>query len=243
MIMLQDDFASKIKIHAFIISWHGMHEKAARIAESIFHLVDELTVIYSNNSGTIESGAGNWVSVPDDWFYGKKFAECLRIYKSGIMLQIQADAISDAWPKVIDRCKNNYLAYKDLGVWAPNIDGTPHFFDQVFIGYMKDTSLAIVTQTDGVVWALAPQVLLRLGQLNYDVNNLGHGIDWFAICYANAHNLLVVRDMSLVVSHPTTRGYDSKNAQIQMRDFFKQMTFQEEAQYYLLDDYMKSRTV
>ena len=57
-----------MNIHAFIICWTGMEDNARHIASAIEHEVEQLTVIYSNQSGTIEAGAGHWVQVPDEWF-------------------------------------------------------------------------------------------------------------------------------------------------------------------------------
>ena len=48
----------QIKIHAFIISWNGMQEKASVIADSIKEHVNQLTIIYSNEENREEFGPG-----------------------------------------------------------------------------------------------------------------------------------------------------------------------------------------
>ena len=208
-----------------------MEENARHIARAIEHKVDHLSVVYSNKAGTTETGAGHWVKVPDDWFYGRKFSECLRLHSGTIMLQIQADAASDSWHEVIDRCRQAYSLYDDLGVWAPDIDFTPWDMDRVKIARIPGTSFAAVLQTDGIVWSLSEPVIERMRRFDYEQNNLGWGIDWAAICYAFTHDLLVLRDTSICVTHPQGTSYDKPIASKQQTAFLSQMTLQEKIMY------------
>ena len=216
--------AKDIRIHAFIICWSGMEDNARHIARSIHHLVDELSVVYSNKNDTIETGAGNWIQVPDTWFFGKKFQTCLQLHTGGILLQIQADAASDNWPALVNHCKSAYAQFDNIGVWAPNVDYTWWTDDRVLIRHIESSKMVMVAQTDCTVWSFSENVLQRLRAFDYDHNNFGWGIDWVAIAYSVANHLLVLRDMSITIKHRQETGYKKEEAEQQMNNFFKQMT-------------------
>ena len=230
--------AGAFSIHAFIICWTGKEESARHIAHALAPHVAHLTVIYSNNSNILQEGAGEWVMVPDDWFYGKKFVKCLELHRGQIMLQIQADAQYDNWPQVIKRCQYAYQTYRGLGVWAPDVDYTHFTLDKVILGTAPGGEHAMVAQTDGIVWSISPPVLQRLREFNYEQNNLGWGMDWAAASFALAHNMLVLRDLTIKIGHPKGSGYDMDLAATQQRQFLMQMLPQELVQYALLSAYV-----
>lgn len=229
-------------VHAFIICWPGKEESARRIADAIQPAVEYLTVIYSNKNGTTEQGAGDWVKVPNDWYYGKKCQECLRLHTGEIMLHITADVVTHDWPQLVSRCKSMHVQYDHLGVWAPDIDYTDWNLETVKIADIKDSQLALVAQTDSIVWSLSAPVVKRLQELDYECNNYGWGIDWFAVSYAIANNMLVLRDMSVKVMHPKGTGYGGTLASRQMYLFLAQMTPQEKIQFTLLHAFTDKTT-
>ena len=157
------------------------------------------------------------------------------------MLQIQADATSENWPQVIRRCREAHVAYKDLGVWSPDVDCTHWHIEHVRIAQLKDTPFAVVLQTDGIVWSLSESVIQRLREFDYESNNLGWGIDWAAISYAMSHGLMVLRDTSITIRHPKDTGYDKKLASQQQRVFLSQMSLQEKMQFELLNTFIAVR--
>lgn len=228
-------------MHAFIICWTGMEENARAIAEAIVDDAEFLTVIYSNNQESDTTGPGTWIRVPDAWFYGMKFRECLRLHRSGIMLQIQADANSADWGKVLRNCRQAHADHAMLGIWGPDLDYTPWNIDIAKTGDLEKGRLALVAQTDGIVWSLSEQILARLGELDYECNNIGWGIDWIAIAYARCHNLLVARDLSITIQHPSGTAYSRDLATEQMQAFLAQMTAQEADQYMLLNSFIGQR--
>lgn len=223
------------RIHAFIICWSGHEEHARQIAGALESSVDFLTVIYSNPSEQPETGAGEWIRVSDDWFYGRKCAETLRLHAGDIMLHVTADAKSDDWPQLVRRCRSIHEQYDDLGIWAPDIEYTDYLTETVRIASLGDPRLLLVSQTDSIVWSMSAPVVRRLRELDYECNNLGWGIDWFAISHATANNLLVIRDMAVKIIHPRGTGYSDAHAISQMQEFLAQMTPQEKVQFALLD--------
>lgn len=234
---IADGGDSHVGVHVFIISWKGMRDRANQIASAVRDFADEVTVIYSNENDFTETGEGCWIRVPNDWFYGKKFEECLRRHTSGVMFQIQADAFSENWGRVIEKCREAYSKQPDIGVWAPNVDFNAWVTERVAIRQIDSSGVVAVANTDGVVWSISESVVGRLRELNYSVNNLGWGVEWAAIAYAMANNLLVLRDLSLTIFHPKGSGYGREVAGVQMDEFFSQLTAQEFIQLNILRKY------
>src|SRR5579859_2995411 len=126
-----------LRIHAFIISWEGHRDKAAKIAASLKDATSFLTVIYSNRANEPEEGPGEWIKVPDDYFYGRKFRSCLDRFRGDIMLQIQADAESDDWLEVIRSIEHCYSAIPKLEIWSPEVDYSYWTTQKVSIGQTR----------------------------------------------------------------------------------------------------------
>lgn len=218
---------TKQTIDAFIISWTGKEENARKIAAEVVDKVDRLFVIYSNATNTPTDGAGEWVQVPDAWFYGKKFEACLQRLSGDLMLQIQADASCDDWGRLIERCRTCFREREQLAVWAPEVDYTPYPLSRVKIIEAGPAELVHVAQTDGIVWTLSRDVCERLRDYDYDVNHFGWGMDWASVCYAYANDREVLVDAAIHVDHPKTRGYKGDDARRQMHLFLEQMTGRE----------------
>jgi hypothetical protein len=212
-------------LYVVIISWDGMHDRAAAIAKAIEGHAERLDVIYSNHAATPEEGAGQWHRIAHEAYFGHKFRLSLDLHDGADepMLQINADAETDDWPALVAAARAAFDRDPSIGVWGPEIDWTPWPTDLVATGASDAAGLLDVLQSDGVVWALAPAVLSRLSQLDYQANNLGWGIDWAAMSLAHAAGLRVVRDPSVLVRHPESRGYDSAAAEAGMETFLAQL--------------------
>lgn len=234
-----------MKLHAFVISWHGRHRAALRIVQNLAGTVEHLTVLHSSADGTGHAQAtpdgAEWLDVDNAWYYGRKFEHCLHLHRGEVMLQIQADAEHHDWQAVVRRCRETFAAHAELGVWAPEVDFTPFPLQETRVRSLPGGHWHQVVQTDGIVWALAPRVLARLRQLDYACNNLGWGMDWAAIAHAHAHGLLVLRDTALTITHPRGSGYDPKVATAQKAAFLAQLTAQEQAQLVLLQNHLRGQ--
>jgi hypothetical protein len=217
-----------------IISWQGQHENAAHIARALIDAPDlRVFVIYSNAAEAAETGAGEWIGVPNAHFFGWKFRRALDCVREDAraMVIIQADARAADWSGLLARCSKCFKGMPDLGLWAPRITYTPWIPQRVDIAPVAGTDLMQVAQTDGIVLGLASPVDARLRQLDYGDNNLGWGIDSVAIAFSLAHGLMVVRDDGCRVEHPKSRGYDWRLAVQQWRQFLLQMTEAEKCIY------------
>ena len=89
-----------------VVSWQGHAERSRHIARQIAGLPGvRLRVIYSNAEGERENGPGTWQQVPDDHFFGRKFAAALRDFDGDVLLLVQADALCTDWPAIVARCR------------------------------------------------------------------------------------------------------------------------------------------
>lgn len=224
----------RVPVHACIVCWTGREEAARAIASGLGGCVAQLTVVYSNAEDRDERGAGDWVKVPDAWFYGRKFRRLLDAHRGGVLLLVQADAQCDDWDGLARRCAEVFAADPALGVWAPDIDYSPFPIDLVALRPLPGTSLCEAVHTDGIVWGIAEPVVHRLRQMDYDCNNLGWGIDWAALAFARTARLRIVRDRALHVRHPKGSGYGIRAAREQMARFLTQLTPAERRQVALL---------
>lgn len=235
-------------LHAFVIGWTGRESAAIKIAQALEPAVERLTVVYSRARGEDLHGAGDWQRVPDDWFYGRKFAACLGYFEGDVMLQIQADALCDDWPRLAMRCRSAFAGVPSLGVWAPRIEHVPLTSTLAsqsppFTTIMRysGSELESVSHTDGIVWACRADVADRMRRLDYKVNNFGWGIEKAAICHAMSHDSLVLQDSGLRVGHRTGRGYPEHEAVLQLHEFSRQLTPMERVQYQLLAEHAALR--
>jgi glycosyltransferase involved in cell wall biosynthesis len=227
-----------IRVHVFVIAWHGVESNARHIAQSLDGLADSLTVIYSTRDGQSLTGPGKWEQVPNEEYFGKKFQRVIDAFQGDVCLLVHADAFHDSWADVLEKCRTAFVERRaQLGVWAPDVDHKAVPTQVARLLFLDKHGQCAVTQTDCVVCAFGSPVMDRLKQLDFSQNNLGWGIDWAAIAYAYTHHLLVVVDQTLTVKHAPGRGYASEEAQRQMVSFLKQLTPQEQLTYRLLESY------
>jgi hypothetical protein len=216
-------------VEAFIISWTGQHTNARSLAQTMSRLVDRVTVIYSDRAKLEVSGAGQWVQVPDDWFYGRKFKAILDRFAGTILLQITADVTCSNWPLLI-QCMGQRFREMDVGVWSPHISFSGSSLEKVSIGPVSDSSLHLVTSTDSIVWAMRADVAERMRRLDYVCNNVGWGIDVAAAMHSHAMGKLVLIDAGIEVEHPPGRGYNNELARQQAQAFLWQLSLREQMQ-------------
>lgn len=228
-------------LSVFIVCWPGKESNAELIARQIHGHVDQLVVIYSTKDTSTLNGFGDWVQVPDSWYYGKKFARSLELNVCSHMLHIQADAHFDDWKILIDQFKHATHNLGNLGIWSPDCNNTVWNTSSVKILPSPDKRYVFVAQTDCIVWGMTEPVIRRLKLLDYEFNNLGWGIDWVAVTFCFTRNLLVARDLWVAVRHEMGTGYETNEAAKEMSKFLKQLSPQEKIMYKLLNQFINSR--
>lgn len=226
-----------------IISWAGQHASARAIASSIAAEADRLSVIYSHPDEAGVQPGDTWHCVPDDHFFGPKFAKALSLTAPNeAMLLVHADTEFHNWAHLVRRCREAFVTVPNLALWAPDFTYTPWTTKLVALPKPSndgDPALVPVVQTDGIVVAFCPATLGRLRALDCARNNLGWGIDWAALAFAYAGGRPVLRDTSIKVTHLKGRGYGRGDAQAEMQRFFSGLTHAERQQITLLHSFFR----
>lgn len=221
-----------------VISWHGFGDRARHIAQQLNGLPGvRLRVIYSNATETPERGAGSWLQVPNEHYFGAKFSAALPDFDDDVLMIVQADALCEDWRGMVQRCQLRFAQRPRLGLWAPRIAYTPWLPKRVDIRLLPGENMTEVAHTDAIVLAMSREVVQRLRDLDYRENNIGWGIDWIAICHCYTRGLAVLREDELAIAHPPSRGYDSRQATAQWLAFMQQMTEAEQAMFEILKRY------
>ena len=228
-------------MNIFIISWAGQHENAHLIAEQVLKITTKVSIIFSDpNSNFNFNVPCNLIKRPNDLFWADKFKSCLDSTGDDGFLLIHADCTCTNWELLVKRCSFISLNLKELGVWAPQIDGTP--FDLSSSGMFKiyNGELVLSALTDGIVFYLSPQIISRMRQAEYEKNKFGWGIARLFCATAHVNNKLVVIDTTVKVHHPSDkRGYSSHAAHLGRIEFLKQFSMRERIEIQLLDTYVQ----
>ena len=175
-------------------------------------------------------------------FWSDKFEACLdECADNDIMLVIHADCNCDDWVEMLARCRSAFAHMKDMAIWAPRLTGTPWRLEGTRIQRIAGTKYSIVAHTDGIVFALDPALYPRMKQANYSDNLYGLGIDWLFMCAAHACGMIAITDEGVVVHHPISRGYSSKEAQAHMDTFMAQLREDELEAYTKLNTHINRR--
>lgn len=232
-------------IHVFIISWHGQHERAAAIAQSLGNIADRLSIIYSDPDTQPACLNGfSLIRRDNQLFWADKFQACLeQCAQDAIMLVIHADCRCDDWPRVIALCRAAFARFAELGIWSPKLTGTPWRLERTRMRRISGSDYSVVAQTDGLVFALSPALYPRMRQADYSGNLYGLGIDWLFICAAYARGMTAITDEAITVHHPITRGYSTQDARAQKHAFLRQMSDEEQQAYRQLKAHMRVRKI
>jgi hypothetical protein len=222
--MTPNEGGSQARLHIVVFCWPRVYDNVIHICQSVNNLGHRVTVIDASGRAPCEIRNCHWVSINSDWYYGSKFYYAAKLFDGDLLLQIQGDAYSDNWEAVIAACLERFAAFPHLGVWSPEFDNTGWPTRNVFLGPIPGSDLAIVSQTDCIVWALRREVVDFLLRLDYTDNNLGWGIDWAAMVGVYGRALIAVRDQRITISHAAGKGYEVEEAYRQMFAFLNQLT-------------------
>jgi hypothetical protein len=225
----------------FIISWAGQHDNACFIADQIAKKHQNVAIVYSNpDPNFILTAPCQLIRRPNELFWADKFKACLDAVGQEGMLVIHADCHCTDWSQLVDRCKQVVERVDALGVWAPQIDGTYFHVNVTQMAKLKKNNLVLSALTDGIVFYLAPAIVDRMRQVDYETNQLGWGIDFLFCSYAHCIQKWVAIDLMIQVTHPKgVTGYDNQEARRQLDGFLNQFTLNERLQHQLLTTYVK----
>ena len=224
----------------FIISWAGQHENARAIADALRKVADEVAIVYSDPDPELTFDVPcKLIRRPNELFWEDKFKACLDSTGSDGMLVIHADCSCDDWEFLLKRCVDAKKQNADIGVWAPNIEGTYYELRASRIFNIKGTDLALCAIIDAIIFYISPEIVDRMRQIKYGNNKFGWGIGSLFCANSYAQNKFVVIDQKVKVFHPRSkRGYDSAEARRQKKIFLNQYSISEMIQYQLLSTHV-----
>ena len=224
----------------FIISWKGMHARAAGIARELAAAGRHCHVVFSDPDPEFNLQCpGSATRLDDSSFWAAKFAACLAACGDGPMLVIHADTECRDWPALAARCRDVMAARPEIGVWAPRIEGA--FFDigNAAIKAPREDGLVTMANTDGIVFALGRPEVARMRQVDYSRNTYGWGIAWLFCSAAYAAGRIAVADRQADVTHLPGRGYDPGDAlKLALRFLLRELRPTERIQFELLSRYI-----
>ena len=225
----------------FIISWPGQHENARLIAEKVSRTKAKVTIVYSDtNPNFVLNAPCNLIKRPNDLFWEDKFKSCMDAAGDSGVLIIHADCSCEDWAFLVNRCEDVIIENKDIGVWAPQIEGTPFHVNVSGIIKIKDSQLVLSALTDGIIFYLSPEIINRMRQVSYGGNKFGWGIESLFCSAAHCKSKLVVIDLAVKVLHPLGKtGYDVRAAKHGWVEFLNQFSVMERIKFQLLITFFK----
>lgn len=234
---------SKIsRIQAYVISWSGQHENAIHIASKLNTVLNKVSIVYSDpDEDFVPNASCKLIKRSNELFWGDKFKACVDTCDAELLLIIRADCTCENWALLAKKCMIAFETNESIGVWAPKIENTPLNIVLTKVSEIKDTSLSVVTNTDGIVFCLSNPIKERMRKADYSNNIYGLGINSMFCAAAFVQNKLVVVDDSILVAHDPTSDYPNGNANRQKIDFLEQLSPTEKVQYRLSLIYSKVR--
>ncbi len=208
-----------MKILCFVFSWKGQYKNAVHLEEQLSPLVDKLYVVNSDDDNTPE----HWINIGNECYFSDQFRKALELAKTedyDVFWQICADISSDDWQQIIQssiKCKTDF----DWGIFAPNVK------DSFFISSRTDVmplggNYSLVGCTDELCWMIDKEIINRLDDHSYLMENNKYGWGWDLICCGLSHmaKKYVVRDYNFTVHHPFSSGYQKQEAEEEMIEMF-----------------------
>lgn len=223
-----------------IISWHGQHERAVHIAKQVLQTNTQVVIVYSDPDPTfILDAPCQVIRRSNELFWEDKFKASLDATDDDLLV-IHADCHCEDWIRLVNRCQDSASHIKNLGVWAPKIEGTYWDLTITKIVTIRNSDFVIAAMSDGIVFYLSPPVIKRMKQINYGNNIFGWGIDALFCASAFANKKLVLIDTAVHVFHPKEkRGYNSNQAKSLEKEFTKQFSLSELIQYELITNFVE----
>ena len=217
-----------------------MHDNAIKISKAITSVAPFVTIVYSDPdpSFTLDTDC-KLIQRPNHLFWEDKFKACIDECGNSSILIIHADCVCNDWAQLVKRCFEVNTVYRNMGVWAPKIDGTAYPLKFSKICDIHNKNLNMVALTDGIVFSLSQDIIHRIRQINLTQNPYGWGIDLLFCAAGHAMGAMVVIDGSVEVHHPETRGYAPKEARKGLAQFQKQFSWQEQIQCELLLSFVR----
>jgi hypothetical protein len=191
-----------------VFCWPGWERNATGLARSIGELGRAVTVLGSGSTSTEVP----WVTLSNDAYFGDQFRAAIGRFDADVLVHIQADATIDDVSGFVSRVEEAFRNER-IGIWAPDVDHTFWRTQRVGLGTRSNSALQLrpserlVVNTDCTCWALRASVIEGFRSLNLSQAHYGWGLDFTGAALAYLDDLLVVRDLGILVTQPMGTGY------------------------------------
>ena len=211
-------------IEPFIFNWKGKSENSKKIFFQLNSIFDKVKVINSDDHYCPE----NWINIGDEFYFSGQFKTALKNFSGDILFHIQGDVSYDRWEELVSDAIYYFKRY-DCGIYSPNIDYTWYTTERFRIedkrNLLRHQNLDIVGCTDETVWFIHKDIINQFKDYNINLRNedYGWGIDLALASISFLNKKLVLRDKNHKIIHPRGTNYDQEKAEIQFKNFRKQL--------------------
>ena len=195
-------------IATYIFSWKRVSQQAPDLFRAVRTAFTNTTFINCDEHTTVPADIQPCIERDDSYYYGGQFETAIRDCPPGkILCCIVGDVEAAApWATIRDNCVATFNTGK-VGIYAPNVDWTPH----TARGPQWVGPLYHVPNTDCTCWFIHPTIVNFMRPIEYmSLSNIGWGIDKIAIEESKKRGLCVLRDYSVLVRQPKSRGYSNE---------------------------------
>jgi predicted O-linked N-acetylglucosamine transferase (SPINDLY family) len=154
-------------------------------------------------------------------FYSGLWNEAIKRFNKKIMFIITSDTLTSDCQRLVERCLFTFNTCKTW-IYAPDIDFTTWKYDAALLesATNHDPFLKKVGITDGNCWSLHADLVEKIGLVDLSINRIGW-IDSIAGYLADKADMTAIRDYSIKVEHPRSRGYNTQAASAEMKALLK----------------------
>jgi hypothetical protein len=204
--MTFEEFKSNCTV--FIINWPRVTQQAYKLEAQFLQHGLEVLVINSDEAEE-SNGKSNWAHIGNDGYMVQQYAKAIEVFKKTYFVELFADISNVKVPRIFERAYHSFTHY-NCGIYAPN----------AYFQYWQFATKALPKLEKGLYEVPNAESLLTfihkdvISQIKLDTKRftIGWGID-FILC-ANSHlqGKKIIRDYTMTIKHPRSRGYGSEQA-------------------------------
>ncbi len=203
------------QIDGYLLNWKGHTPNCLRL-EDLFTKTGINCSVINCDEAVPEHEKPNWIHLSDAAYFTAQFSTAVDHFSNRILLCCVADAQireSDV-EKIIQRTLFCF-SHKCCGVLAPNDAASSWARDPRSLTHLGD-GFYEVPITDCTLWAISEDVVAEYKKLPRPKTCYGWGIDAVMSAVGALHGKPSVRDYTITITQPPTRGYNSSEAMAEM---------------------------
>lgn len=218
-----------MNIHPFIFNWVGQYQSALRIETKLNKVFEDVTVVNSDDNHK----CSHWHNIGDESFFTAQWFKCLELYDSSkVLFHVQADTQYDHWDQLVSDA-SYYMNKYNAGIYYPRVTNVEWSEDSTteIKGFdIKDSNIKFIANGDETVWFIHPKIIKYFMDHNLKSHFINNRIGWgWDIVFCGISHILgmpVIRDSNHIIEHKKSRGYQNKEALIQLNNLINSLPFE-----------------